>query len=77
MIGLANRHAYSTATEAIAESLDLPDRFPGYDALCRMILCNDIPDDAKAFALCDRYWAGAAEWAKARGIDLESADHLL
>jgi KNTase C-terminal domain len=55
----------------------LPDRFTGYDELCRAIVRNDLPDDASAFALCDRYWAGAAKWAKARGIDLESSEHFL
>lgn len=77
MIGLANRHAYSTATAAMVESLDLPDRFMGYDALCRMAIHNDIADDVKVFTVCDSYWAGAAAWAKARGINLESAAHLI
>jgi hypothetical protein len=77
MIGLANRQTYSTATAAAKESLDMVDRPAGYDALCRMTMDNDLANNEKAFDACDTFWRGAAEWAAARGIRLDSSKHLI
>lgn len=77
MIGLANRHTYSTATAAITESLMLQNRPLGYDPLCQMAINGDIADNQHMFDACESFWCGAAEWAHSRGINLESPEHLL
>jgi kanamycin nucleotidyltransferase len=71
LIGLANRHFYSTATRARAESLRLPDRPEGYDDLCRA--CEGVA----LFDTADAFWNGVAKWAKARGLVVEAPAHLV
>ncbi|HEY5936540.1 MAG TPA: kanamycin nucleotidyltransferase C-terminal domain-containing protein [Kofleriaceae bacterium] len=77
MIGLANRHLYSTATRAWSESLALPDRVAGYDALCRLASTGDLGDASRVFDACEGFWAGVAAWAAARGLSIESPAHLI
>lgn len=77
LLGLMNRHAYTTASRALAESLGLAERLPGYDPLCRMALAGDLTDAPAVFEACEAFWRGAVEWAAGRGMVLESPAHLL
>jgi kanamycin nucleotidyltransferase len=77
LLGLANRHPYATASRALAESLSLAERLPGYDPLCRMALAGDITDSNAVFEACEAFWRGAAECAAARGMALDSSAHLI
>jgi len=70
-IGLANRHLYSTATRARAESLSLADRPDGYDDLCQRCDGRALYDTADAF------WRGVARWATDRGLSVEAPSHLV
>jgi kanamycin nucleotidyltransferase len=71
LIGLANRHLYSTATRARAESLLLPDRPDGYDDLVQSC------EGRALFETADAFWRGVARLASARGLPIEAPGHLV
>jgi kanamycin nucleotidyltransferase len=77
MLGLINRHPYSTAARALAESLTLPNRIPGYDELCRMTLTGDIVDGEKVFDACENFWQGAATWVAERQLVDDTPTHVV
>ncbi len=71
LIGLANRHLYSTATRARAESLLLVDRPDGYDALCQQC------DGRALYETADAFWRGVARWAIDRRLSVDASSHLV
>ncbi len=70
VIGLANRHLYSTGARMWTESLALPDQPAGYEALCEAAMRGDLSDAQRVIALCEACWAGVVAWAEAKGIAL-------
>lgn len=70
VIGLANRHLYTTGATMRAESLALPDRPAGYNALCNAVMRGELSDAQRVIALCEGCWAGVVAWADAKGIEL-------
>jgi len=70
VIGLANRHLYTTGSLMHAESIALPDQPAGYDALCRAIMRGELSDAQQVIAMCEACWAGVVTWAQAKGITL-------
>lgn len=70
VIGLANRHLYTTGATMRAESMALPDRPAGYDALCNVVMRGTLSDAHEVIALCEACWAGMVAWAGAKGITL-------
>lgn len=70
VIGLANRHLYTTGATMRAESMALPDRPAGYDALCNAVMRGELSDAQQVIALCEACWAGVVAWATTKGIAL-------
>jgi kanamycin nucleotidyltransferase len=78
MIGLANRSLYSSSSNLLPESLALPDRPNGYDALCELVMRGELNDFPRVVQAADRFWDGVESWAKARGLKIhENLDDLL
>ena len=71
LVGLANRHLYSTSTCMFEESLALPDRPAGYDALCHMVMVGALADPAQIAEACEAFWSGIERWAEEREIQIE------
>jgi kanamycin nucleotidyltransferase len=70
LIGLANRHLYTTNTTVLAESLALPNRPAGYDAVCQSVLSGEMSDPAKVAEQLEIMWVGIIHWAQANKIPL-------
>ena len=78
LIGLANRHLYTTTTRAWEESLAQPGRPQGYDRLCRMVMAGDLADADRIADAAEGFWAGVGAWATDRGMPLvEDLETLL
>lgn len=78
IIGLANRHLYSTSTRLFAESLELPDRPDGYDELCRLVMEGDLSSPAIIHSLSTNFWNGLERWALAWHLKIYTTlDELL
>lgn len=70
VIGLANRHLYTTGATMRTESMTLPDRPAGYDALCNAVMRGELSDAQQVIALCEACWAGVVAWADAKQLEL-------
>lgn len=71
LIGLANRHLYTTPTMAFEESLAQPGRPAGYDQLCRIVMSGHLADAQRVADATEALWSGVERWASERGIVLE------
>jgi kanamycin nucleotidyltransferase len=71
LIGLANRHLYTTSTRAFEESLEQPGRPEGYDRLCQMVMSGDLADPQRVVDAAGKLWSGVEMWASERGIVIE------
>ena len=71
LVGLANRHYYTTSSKVQQESLTLPQRPDGYDDLCRLVMSGDLRDPHHISDLCETFFAGVEQWAATRGIVFE------
>lgn len=70
MIGLANRHLYTTNTTVLTESLTLPNRPSGYDAICRRVLSGEMSNTTKVADQLEALWADIIRWAETNNIPL-------
>jgi kanamycin nucleotidyltransferase len=70
MIGLANRSLYTSSSTVFPESLSLPDRPGGYDALCEMVMRGELSDFPRVLQTADHFWEGVEAWAQARGLKI-------
>lgn len=68
LIGLANRRCYSSGTHVLEESLTLPGRPAGYDALCRMAMRGELSDPDRIAQACEVFWSGVERWASEQGL---------
>ncbi len=70
VLGLAHRTLYSTSARMYHESLQLPDRPSGYDALCQCVMRGALHEPLVLMGLCEAFWNGLVRWAEARDISL-------
>lgn len=70
LVGLANRHLYGTASSVFDESLTLPVRPGGYDALHALLTGPGIVDIQQVALAADRLWEGIEIWAGSCDIEL-------
>jgi kanamycin nucleotidyltransferase len=78
LVGLANRHLYTSTSVMLAESLALLDCPTGYVALCRLVMSGNLADPVGLLTVVEVFWAGVEEWASKRGIRIEqSLEELL
>lgn len=71
LIGLAHRHLYTSGPLIFEESLTLPGRPDGYDALCRVVMVGELTDTSGIADATDVFWAGVENWARERRILIE------
>ena len=71
LIGLDRRHLFTSSSRMFPESLELPGRPAGYEALCRMVMTGDLADPARISDAADAFWTGVEKWAQERGIQIE------
>jgi kanamycin nucleotidyltransferase len=77
LVGLDRRHLYAASSRMFQESLELPGRPEGYDALCRMVMTADLADPARIADAADAFWSGIEKWAAERGIQIEHELEML
>lgn len=71
LIGLADRHLYTSGSCMFEESLRIHGRPAGYDDLCRLVMDGTLSRPAEVVEVCEEFWAGVERWSAARGIQLE------
>jgi kanamycin nucleotidyltransferase len=78
MIGLANRFLYTSSSSFFAESLTLPNRPNGYDALCEIVMNGELNDFPRITQAANTFWDGVESWAKSCGLRIhDNLDELL
>lgn len=70
LIGLANRHLYSSSSYLLAESLTLAGRPGGYDRLCELVMSGRLGDGEEMVVVADGFWEGVEVWADGRGLKI-------
>jgi len=71
LIGLADRHLYTSGARLLEESLRISGRPAGYDDLCRLVMEGTLANSSQVVAACEAFWGGVERWSAARGIPLE------
>jgi len=77
LIGLANRHLYTTTSRIFADSLTMPNHPAGYDELCQAVMSGALSEPEKLDGLANRFWEGIEVWAQERGIEIEQTLDVL
>jgi kanamycin nucleotidyltransferase len=78
IVGLAHRHLYTSSSVMFTESLSLPNRPQGYDALCKMVTSGGLSDPAEIARAADSFWEGIEAWAQEKGLAIhKNIDELL
>lgn len=72
MLGLAHRHCYTTGSSMVKESMQLPNRPDGYDALCKLVQSGRLSDPDEVAAHIDQLWAGMERWTIKNKINLDN-----
>lgn len=72
LIGMANRALYSSSSQVFVEALQMPNRPPGFDAVCERVMSGDLRDSASLIEQCEALWRGIVVWADDRRIALIS-----
>ncbi|MEM7132711.1 MAG: kanamycin nucleotidyltransferase C-terminal domain-containing protein [Chloroflexota bacterium] len=72
MLGLVHRHCYTTGSQMLEESLQLPDRPDGYDELCALVMVGTLAEPEKVAAKIETFWQGVGRWTAANDIDLSA-----
>ena len=68
LIGLANRHMYTSGSQMLKESMQCPDRPVGYDALCSRVISGELGDVKQVGDEVDCLWSGIEKWAQDNDI---------
>jgi kanamycin nucleotidyltransferase len=76
VVGLANRHCYTTGTRVISEAITLPDLPDGFGELGQVILTGDLRDGQQLGAACERLWQGINLWAQDHGYQFISPERI-
>lgn len=76
IIGLDNRHLYTTGPRLLEEALNLPGRPAGFDALCCMTMQGDLSNAGRIGEAAEAFWAGVEQWAAERNICLEESNAI-
>jgi kanamycin nucleotidyltransferase len=70
LVGLHNRRVYNSGATLFSESLELPGRPDGYDALARLVMSGELNDAALVGGAVNAFWSGVEAWAAAQNISL-------
>ncbi|EPY11332.1 ANT(4')-I family aminoglycoside nucleotidyltransferase [Paenibacillus alvei] len=72
LIGLHNRKLYSTGARVLPESLELPERPDGYDAVANMVMSGQLSEPDRIIDACEQFWNGLVSWAAEYGYKIHS-----
>ena len=73
LVGLANRRTYATSATLFSDSLQLPDRPPGYDALCQAVMRGELNNPLQAMRWAEDLWQGILTWAAQRRLPITTS----
>jgi len=76
VVGLANRHCYTTGTRVISEAVALPDLPDGFRELGQVVLTGDLRDGEQLGAASERLWRGLNIWAQDHGYQIISQERI-
>jgi kanamycin nucleotidyltransferase len=76
VVGLANRHCYTTGTRVISEAVALQDLPDGFRELGQVVLTGDLRDGEQLGAACERLWRGLNIWAGGHGYRIISPQRI-
>jgi len=76
MVGLANRHCYTTEIRIFSEAVALPDLPDGFRELGQVILTEDFRDRRQLGAACERLWHGLNIWMQDHNYQFISPEHI-
>ena len=76
VVGLANRHCYTTGTRVISEAVDLPDLPGRFRELGQVVLAGDLRDGLQLAAACERLWQGLNVWSEDYGYQIISQERI-
>jgi len=68
LIGLEQRHLYTTSAWMFSESQALPGAPAGYAELCRLVMSGELADAARNAEAIEAFWAGVEQWARERSL---------
>lgn len=71
LIGLDQRHLYQRSARLFEDSLSLPGRPGGYDALCRLVMEGKLTPTDQLFQTAETFWSGLETWATMRVLVIE------
>ena len=72
LIGLHNRKLYSTGARVLPESLELPERPDGYDAVANMVMSGQLSEPDRIIDACEQFWNGLVSWTAEYGYKIHS-----
>ncbi|HRW08739.1 MAG TPA: kanamycin nucleotidyltransferase C-terminal domain-containing protein [Caldilineaceae bacterium] len=70
LIGLAHRALYSTGSKMLAESMVLPHRPQGHDALCQLVMSGQLGDAEMVTTVLEDAWTGIGPWAERQQLNV-------
>jgi len=76
IVGLANRHCYTTGTHVISEAVALPDLPDGFRELGQVALTGDLRNGEQLAAACERLWQGLNTWSEGHGYQIISPQRI-
>ena len=74
LVGLAQRHIYTSSARMFRESLSLPDRPNGYDAIIELVMQGSLTDPAAILRLANAFWKGVEQWAEQKKLIIVEGD---
>jgi len=78
LVGLANRHLYTSSYTLLEDALALAQPPAGFDPLCRRVIAGQLSDPQELIQLSNTFWQGVLDWAEQRGLALDDdSDTLL
>lgn len=76
LVGLHNRHLYTTGAQVLPEALALPDRPRGFDSVARLVMSGDLADPPAVAAACEAFWSGLEDWAAEHGYTIHAQQRM-
>lgn len=74
LIGLSNKHIYSTRARVFEESLRMESKPAGYQHLVVKVMEGKLDDKELIYLLCEDLWTGLNEWYAELGIEYRTKE---
>lgn len=70
ILGLHNKHYFTTAAQVLPEALLFSNRPCGFDKLCGLVMSGHLYDSKMIFNACENFWNGLLVWSKKNGYSI-------